>query len=293
VVVLATALGPAALATEDTESGYDRLWSHKRLYEGDSETTFQSFDLSGRVQLDYAYVDSEDDDHGEFNVRRLRFGFKTVFLRDFTFHAEADLDAQDTDPFYQKLTDAYLAWKACKSATITLGKHSAGFTLDGMTSSKKLITIDRSNLTNNIWFTKEYIPGLSVKGKTKNLVYQAGIFSSGDETPEFGDFEGGQFLLLTLGHDFAGKLGSDQALLRINLVDNDPDPDNGFTRDLERIVSLSFSYEDGRWGIGADASTAEGYLGQRLRRGLLRVQSLLLRTRAQAADRPAVPGDGR
>jgi len=288
VVALAIVLGPAALAEDDTESGYDRLWSHKRLYDGNSDSFFQSLDLSGRVQLDYAFVDSDVDNHGEFNVRRFRLGFKTVFLRDFTFHVETDLDAEDTDPFYQKLTDAYLAWKACKSATITLGKHSAGFTLDGMTSSKRLITIDRSNLTNNIWFTQEYIPGLSVKGNTKNLVYQAGIFSSGDETPEFGDFDGGQFVLLTLGHDFAEKLGSDQALLRINLVDNDTDPDNGFTRDLERIVSLSFNYEDGRWGIGVDASTAEGYLGQSDLKGLMVMSFFDLREKLQLVGRYTV-----
>ncbi len=111
-------------------------------YAGGEDSFFQSFRLSGRVQLDGAYVDSGSDDHGELNVRRFRLGFKTVFLEDFTLHLEADFNPQEADPFYTKLTDAYLAWSPSKAVDVTVGKHSAAFTLDGMTSSKRLLTID-------------------------------------------------------------------------------------------------------------------------------------------------------
>jgi phosphate-selective porin OprO/OprP len=250
-------------AQEKAESGFDRLWSKARLYSGDADSFFQSFALSGRLQLDFAYVDSGDDDHGEFNVRRFRFGFKTVFLRNFTLHVEGEFDLQSADPFYRRLTDTYLAWSPSRAAKLTLGKHSAPFTLDGMTSSKRLLTIDRSNLTNNIWFTDEYIPGASLQGETSSLVYHLGIHSSGSEDPEFGDFAGGNFVLLTLGHDLAERLGAKEALLRVNYVDNEPDPDNDFTNMLERIGSLNFSYEAARaWGIRADLSAGSGYGGQ-------------------------------
>jgi phosphate-selective porin OprO/OprP len=253
---------PAEGDQEDEESGYDKVWAKASLYTGDDDSFFQSVQLSGRVQLDLAYVDSGDDDHGEFNVRRFRFGFKTVFLEDFTFHLEAEFNPQEADPFYTRLTDAYLAWSPKKEVKLTVGKHSAGFTLDGMTSSKRLLTIDRSALTNNIWFTDEYIPGVSVKGETERLIYHVGVFSSGDENREFGDFTGGEFILVTLGHDFADRLGAKEALLRLNLIDNEPDPNNGFTRPLERIGSLNFSYEMAGWGVRADVSAASGYLGQ-------------------------------
>jgi phosphate-selective porin OprO/OprP len=247
---------------EATESGFDRAWSIARLYEGDEDTFFQSFDLSGRLQLDVAWVDSGDDDHGEFNVRRFRFGFKTVFLRDFTFHVEGEYNPQGDGSFYKRLTDTYLAWKASDAAKLTAGKHSAGFTLDGMTSSKRLLTIDRSNLTNNIWFTEEYIPGVSVGGGSGEFLYFFGIFTSGEEDPELGDFKGGEFELLTLGYDFAKRAGVDEALLRLNLVANDPEPENGFTNLLERIVSLNFSWERGRWGFRTDFSAGRGDFDQ-------------------------------
>jgi phosphate-selective porin OprO/OprP len=255
-------LAASAGAQEPESSTYDRTWAKAELYSGDDGSFFQSVRLSGRVQLDLAHVDAGDASDDEFNVRRFRLGFKTVFLRQLTLHVEADFNPQEADPLYTKLTDAYLAWAPSGAATVTLGKHSAGFTLDGMTSSKSLLTIDRSNLTNNIWFTDEYIPGLSVKGRKGRTLYHLGVFSSGDENREFGDFTGGTFVLATVGYDFANKLGSKEALLRLNVVDNEPDENNGFTRSLEHIGSLNFSYEQANWGVRADVSTASGYLGQ-------------------------------
>ncbi len=260
----ASIFGVPGLAADDesASSGYDRTWAAAELYSGDPDHFFQSFVLSGRLQLDLAWVDSGDDEHGEFNLRRFRFGFKTVFLEDFTLHVEGEFNPQEADPVYTRLTDAYLAWSPNAAVKLTAGKHSAGFTLDGMTSSKNLLTIDRNALTHNIWFTEEYMPGFSLAGGTGNFVYFAGVFSSGDKDPEFGDFSGGEFYLLTLGHDFAAVLGADEALVRLNLVDNEPDPDNGFTRPLEKIVSLNFSWKSGDWGLRTDLSTAIGYEDQ-------------------------------
>jgi phosphate-selective porin OprO/OprP len=264
-------VGGSSSATADDEkpSGYDRLWSRVELYEGDDESFFQSFALSGRLQLDWAYTRSDDSSHDEFNVRRFRFGFKTLFARELTLHVEGEFDPQEADPVYTRLTDAYLAWKPSDLVKATLGKHSAGFTLEGMTSSKRLLTIDRSNLTNNIWFTTEYFPGLSLSGAAGSWSYFAGIFSSGSETPEYGDFEGDEFVLLTLGHDFAREDRADEALLRLNLVHNDPDVNNDWTADLENIASLTFVYErDGR-GVQTDISVAEGYFDQPDLRGFV------------------------
>lgn len=251
-----------AVAQEAEASGYDRFWSHARLYTGSDDSFFQSFDLSGRFQLDLAYVRNDSDSNSEFDIRRFRFGFKTQFKQDFTFHIEGEFNPEDGDQIYRRLTDTYLAWQFHDSARLTVGKHSAGFTLDGLTSSKNLLTNERNSLTNNIWFTEEYIPGVSVRGKTRNLSYFAGIFSSGDDDPEFGDFKGGEFLLLRFDHDFAPRLGSEEALLSLNLVKNEPDPDNGFTNMLENIVSLNFRYEKNSWGLRTDVSAGAGYYTQ-------------------------------
>ena len=77
-----------ASAQNDSGNAYDSLWSKARLYTGDEDSFFQAIDLSGRLQLDLAYVTSQVDSHSEFNVRRFRFGFKALFLDKFIFHLE-------------------------------------------------------------------------------------------------------------------------------------------------------------------------------------------------------------
>jgi phosphate-selective porin OprO/OprP len=250
-------------AADDAESSYDRLWSRAHVYTGDSESFFRSVQLSGRFQVDQAYVDGSDgEDFSVTSLRRFRLGARVDFLDDFTFHAEAEFAADDHEVGYERLTDSYIAWSPNAAVKVTVGKHSVPFTMDGQTSSKELLTIDRSNLTNNIWFTTEYIPGVSVSGETDSLMYHVGFYSSGESNRGFGDSNGGEFVLATIGHDFGEKLGAREGLLRFNFVDNEPDPNNSFTRPLERIGSLNFSLDIGRWGLRADISTATGYLGQ-------------------------------
>jgi phosphate-selective porin OprO/OprP len=247
---------------QSSESRYDALWDRAAVYTGESDSLLRSVELSGRFQVDQAYVDSGDESHSETNLRRMRLGAKIQFRDDWLFHAEAEYDPQDGEPVYQRLTDAYVAWSPSDAVELTVGKHGAPFTMDGMTSSKELIAIDRSNLTNNIWFTEEYIPGVSVEGGVGRWRYHAGFYSSGSKNRGFGDSDGGEFMLGTVRYDLAEQLGADEAVLSLNLVDNDPDPNNGFTRPLENVTSVTFAFKSGAWSVRSDLSTAQGYLGQ-------------------------------
>ena len=261
LLVTAIAHAPAASAQSD-ESALERLWSSATLFEGDGDSVIDAITLSGRVQTDLVRVESNAGQLSDSDLRRLRMGVKIDFLDKFRFHAEAEYDPNGGDLNYKRLTDTYFSWNHSDAVNVTIGKHGAAFTLDGQTSSKSLLTIDRSNLANNIWFTEEYIPGISVGGEKGGIIYNVGVFSSGERDRGFGDSNGGEFVLTTIGHDFADRLGANRALLRFNHVDNDPDPLNSFTRDLEEVNSLNFIYEKNRWGLMADVAAATGYLGQ-------------------------------
>lgn len=143
-----------------------------------------------------------------------------------------------------------------------MGKHSAPFTMDGSTSSRELIAIDRSNLANNLWFPQEYIPGVSVSGWPGQWRYWAGVYSSGTANKEFGEFNGGAFLLGMVGYDFGKVLGVKQAVLAGNYVYNEPDANNTFTRSLHHVGSLNFSLDTGKWGFRTDLAGGAGYGGQ-------------------------------
>ena len=67
---------------------------------------------------------------------------------------------------------------------------------------------------------------------------------------------------MNVGHDFADRLGAKEALLRFNYIDNEPEPENGFTKLLHRIGSLNFSFEGDGWGFRTDISAGYGYEDQ-------------------------------
>lgn len=268
------ALAPGAVPAADTPSELEALWSKAELYAGSGPV--RSLRLTGRLQVDHAFVEAAHGDASDTNLRRLRFGFEAEFGKGLRTHVEADYDPGGGNLNYTRLTDAYLAWSPKKAVDVTLGKHGVEFTLDGMTSSKELLTIDRSNLANNLWFAEEYLPGVSVAGEIGRFRYQTGVYSSGERGRGFGGSGGGEVLLGTVGYDFGAALGADTALLRASFVDNDPHAGNGFTRPLERVTSINFVYERGRLGLGADVSAADGYFGQSDLRGASVMPSIAL-----------------
>ena len=221
-----------------------------------------SIRFTGRLHHDFAIVESDQGEHQESNLRRVRFGPRITLFRDFLVHAEVEVNPQERHPFYMRLTDAYVAWQKHPRAVVIIGKQSVPFTQEGATSSKELLTIDRSNLANNIWFTQEYMPGVSVNGRAARWVYRAGIYSSGAMNREFGRFDGDYFTLGLAGYDFGTKLGVKEALLTANYVYQHPDANNTFTKRFEHVASLHFTLDEPRWGLRGDLAKTAGYLGQ-------------------------------
>jgi phosphate-selective porin OprO/OprP len=245
------------------QSTYDKIWKFTKWYENNSNPVIQRVLFSGRYQHEFAAIDADEGDLDEWNVRRMRLGPRVTFLRTFTFHGEVELNPQEADPLYVRFTDLYVQWSKNRRFAVTAGKQGIPFTMDGSTSSKELLTIDRSNLANNIWFPQEYLPGVSVSGTVAPWVYRGGLYSAGAMNREFGEFTGGVVALGLVGYDFAESLGVKEALLAGNYVYQHPDPDNTFTRQLEHIVSVNFKFDADRWGMRTDVSAASGYLGQR------------------------------
>ena len=266
-IVLMLSLPAAAsaqtAAAKKAPSPYDTIWGKfTEVYADDTNEVVQRVALSGRFHYDFATIDSDQGDHHEWNVRRLRIGPRITLFRKVTVHAELELDPQRHDPLYVRFTDLYVQWARNPRLALTVGKQSAPFTVDGATSSRELLTIDRSNLANNIWFPQEYLPGISVSGRRAAWVYRAGLYSSGEANRELGRFSGGTVTLGVVGYDFGPKLGAKEALITGNYVFQNADRDNTFTRQLEQIGSINFRYEEAKWGVRADVSVADGYLGQ-------------------------------
>ena len=167
-------------------SFYDRIWEKVTLYEIEENEWFSKFWLTGRLQGEYHSFknDLSEVDHDDYDWRRFRFGFKATLLSGITLHSEADFGLENRGrPLYNQLTDTYLSWSTEGGVKFKLGKQSAPFTLDGSTSSKKLYTLERNQIADNIWFRQEYFPGISASGTKNEIDYFAGIFSN--DAPEY------------------------------------------------------------------------------------------------------------
>ena len=258
-----------APAGEKKQSTYDKIWKFAEWYNNAENPVLQNVLFSGRFQYEYAAINADQSSHDEWNVRRLRVGVKSKLFRTFTLHGEVEINPQERDPLYLRFTDLYLLWSRSGRLKLTVGKQGALFTMDGATSSKELLTMDRNNLSNNLWFPQEYIPGVSVAGKLSDWVYHVGVYSAGEANREFGEFNGSVFTLAVVGYDFAKSLGVNEALLAGNYVYQNPDPKNTFTRQLHHMASANFKFDAGKWGARTDVSAASGYLGQSDLRGLM------------------------
>jgi phosphate-selective porin OprO and OprP len=269
---------PSSILAADEADAFksfcDDAWGAMTLYDDSNNPYLQKIAFTGRLHLDYAHVDgdgtrpaplgTDDLSWDEFNVRRLRAGFKATLFKDFTAHVEGDFDVEE-DPVYLRLTDAYVGWKHSDAFGIKVGKQGMAYTLDGSTSSKELLTMDRNNLTNNLWFTYEYIPGITAGGKVGNWIYNTGVFSQGGEDKELGDFDAGTSWLATIGYDFSKMLDSDEALLTLDYVYNEENPSTPplyTNRSLGQVVSLNFRYEKDDFGIRSEIAAGDGFLGQ-------------------------------
>ncbi len=254
---------PCVAADRKDVSVFDPVWKYATLYENEDNYFIQKFVLSGRLQADSAWFDA---DQGEFKDnflwRRFRFGFKSDLLREWVLHIESDFDLDEPlGTSYNRLTDAYIGWTQIKNLDLKVLKQSAGFTLDGATSSKKLLTLQRNNLTNNLWFTSEYFTGITAKGKIdESWYYKVGLFSS-DDNDELSRFEASYFTLLSLGYGFTKSPKLEHGLIRVDYVYNDEDI-NANTRDFSQILSLVTQWETGPWGLRTDLSAGKGYSEQ-------------------------------
>ena len=234
------------------ESGFDKTWQYANLYDDDKGNYFK---LSGRLHMDSAWFDADQGKYNDLIWRRLRFGF-TGQWGQFKSVVETDINLNESlKDSYNRLTDAKVSWKASDPLTVTVLKQSAGFTLDGKTSSRRLYTPQRNNLTNNLWFTAEYFTGLSAKGDLgSGYSYLGGVYST-DDSDEIGVSNGSYFTLMSFGKEW------DSAAMRLDYVYNDLKADSN-TRSFTNVVSLSGKMAIADWRLSTDLAYGEGGLGQ-------------------------------
>ncbi|MEX2581289.1 MAG: porin [Verrucomicrobiales bacterium] len=234
---------------------------HPEIYENWDNPVIQKLSLSGRVHVDVAFFDAHEEDFNSLLWRRVRKGFAATLFEDFRVVSQVEFDLNDLDPAYSRISDAYISWSKSDEFEIKVGKQAASFTLDGATSSNSLIRPERSVLSSNLWFPELFLSGISASGEIGNWYYNVAGFSSSINS-EFGDFDGGNFGIFSIGYDYTDFVPLDKAVIRFDYVNQQEHSNNNGTRDFAQLLSLNGQFEKGPWGIWTDVAFGDGYRGQ-------------------------------
>lgn len=231
---------------------------------------FQELQIEGRFQYQIAHLEGENiagtdwtEDYDEF--RRLRVGIRMKFLQYFASKYQLNL-VNSTRPFggdlnwgYDSIEDAYISFDLGKALgdtgldelSLIYGVQKYVFSTEAHESSGKLLTVERSALSNKLY--GGFRPtGLTISGVKNQWSIATSIFSSttdGSNNKEFNGWQDSYFVLLNLGYQV-----SDELLLRIDAVKNDADPSSGDDSVLNYAWSIGFGaeYDAGEWGVNAD-----------------------------------------
>lgn len=244
------------------DSTFDEIWRIPTIHDDKEGDVLNQVRIIGRLHLDNYVLDSDIGDDSDFVARRTRLGVKAKMFRRLDVQVQGDFNLEGGGPLYIRLTDAHLAWKFSDAAILTVGKQSPEFTLDGAQSSNRILTISRSNINNTFGVASGYAPGVTLRGQSGNWTYKAGIYTSGKDNGEFGNFSGGPALIGSVGYDFGKQLGLKRAVLRGDYLYNKPDPDGDFFRPLKHVGALIFMVDNNDWGVWGEGVIAKGSLGQ-------------------------------
>lgn len=275
------------------ETAMDRAWSAFDLYKDDSNPILQQFSLQGRVQLQTIHgVEGGDNDFStsdykaagnnesvwgnDIEVRRARLGFKSKWYQNWKLEGQIDVDANGKDngskdtTYYKDLYDLYLTYAPSDALNVSVGKTKVKFTREQEISSKEIITIERSLLSNTL-FPGE-LTGVWVNGKgiADYWLYEMGVYGN-DRMRGFADLDGGTIFLGKIGYDYSSAASLDSAVVSLHVMHNtepgfqskDKDSNYSFSESprFENSIALTNDIVQGRFGLTTDVVYGFGYEG--------------------------------
>lgn len=214
------------------ETAMDRAWSAFTLYKDDSNPILQEFSLQGRLQLQYA--DGEEGGRNHFDssqrpdesligddidIRRARLGFKSKWFKVFKLDGQIDIDPNLQPDIYHGIYDLFLTYAPSDSFNLSAGKTKVRFSREQEISSKEILTIERS-LLSNLLFPGE-LTGIWMNGKgiQGGWLYELGVYGN-ERNREFTDGDGGTVVLAKIGYDYSSAVGLESAVASIHYMHN-------------------------------------------------------------------------
>lgn len=227
---------------------FDRIWAVPVLYENYDNPTIQSFALIGRYHGQYWSVRADQGDARGWENRRMIGGFRSRWFQHFELEAQMYLKS-GSGSIYDGLYVANIKWSPPGlDFSLSMGRLDYLFTgFERSTSSKKINTIERSLLVNQIMPAE--VVGAHLQGRQGRFSYQAGLFSRSIEE-ELDDFNTGAAAMIGVAYDTS--LLFEQDSLHLDYLYNSRKTEGNAFRPYRHIAALWYKGESGRLGLSVD-----------------------------------------
>ena len=261
------------------------------VYKDKSNPWIQEVKFFGRAHQQWGYTDGSDkggDFSGDgYELRRLRFGTSIKFLDGFTLLGRADFQNgggfRDTSIRYKGFDELYLNYNfgsfgALEDFTVGYGRYKVGFGGEEVESSKKIKTIERSNLNN--FYAGKRASGARVSFTANDVNYMFGVYGVDGDKEAIGSLSGD--LVYHVGAEFEA-LGGDVFLQAIVTDSHRTSPDDVFGSDW--AVSANYTTEIGRFDLFTNATYGEGYDGNAVYGVVIMPSTMLIEDKLEAVFR--------
>ena len=262
-----------------------------KVYESAENPYIQEVEFFGRAQWQYGYTDGEgvegDKFSGEYTeLRRLRAGAQVKLFNKLkvkgNFNLEQGgegqhrlgLDGLDTATVTYSAGDLF----GLEDVKVSYGRHKVTLSAESHDSSRKLKTVERSNI-GNFFTSGKRATGLSVSAEKAETEFTVGVYST-EESDYFGSWDDGEAYYLGVEH---GNWNAD-------FLYNDVDASAGEAIesdlfDYRWATSLAYEAEFGRWNILLNGVYGEDLLNQEVYGVVLMPSTFLIKNKLEAVVR--------
>ncbi len=267
--------GPAAEAAPASSNCGDwcsMLKSKPKLYKNKENPYIQEIGIEGRLQWQTASMSVDDTSGDEITetfteFRRARLGTKIKFLNYFTAKYQVNMVSDDRPKNgdiewdYQDIDEAYIEFNLGKvldtsfdDLTVGYGRYKYTLGYESTTSSKKLLTVERSALGNKVYGSKRPT-GLKVEAAKGDWEFAAALYSTsedGSDHEAFGSWQDGETIWFHAGYSPDGpwSYGFDFSYSNREESDDAEVP-------TQWATSFNAEYDAGNWGIIGDFIVGE------------------------------------
>ncbi|MDB4538031.1 OprO/OprP family phosphate-selective porin [Akkermansiaceae bacterium] len=179
----------------------DTLKNIGTVYKDKENPFIQEVKFFGRAHYQWGHTDGEiggaDFDGKGDELRRLRFGTSVKFLNGFKLNARANFENggfRDTSIRYSGFDELYLEYglgdvAGFEDVTVGYGLYKVAFGGEETESSKKIKTVERSNINN--FYAPSRATGVLIEAKKNDIDFTLGVFTVDSDPETWGQWNGG------------------------------------------------------------------------------------------------------